>query len=252
MKESNDSHPEKSVLIAFSRGRLDDQTGLVRVSDHIESCGKCRQLLDEIPPNGLENLVRSSVQDITGLSDKSTKQPTHFLAYWKPKTVDRQLQLERGIRSNQNHAASNQFGRVAKGDTVWIVTVRSGKLHFVTRIKVEHRTNQDTAAGLLRCKPRHLWEAEYHIIGARGTEMPVLDVDIHQLAGKLRFKSAAGNDRLAIGKDGAVAAQQLQTMRVLTEASADLLDDVAEEAELVYGKPVLVVPNPKQPKRRDR
>jgi hypothetical protein len=136
-----------------------------------------------------------------------------------------------GVWSNENHSASNQFGRVAKGDTVWIVTIRSGRLHLVTRIKVEHVTNQYEAARLLKCKPRHLWEAEYHIIGAPGTEMPILDLDIHRLAGKLRFRSAAGNDRLAIRKNGTVAPQQLQTMRVLSEGSADLLHDAAEKAE---------------------
>jgi hypothetical protein len=158
-----------------------------------------------------------------------TRQSTHFLAYWKPRTVDRQLRRG-GVWSNQDHSASNQFGRVAKGDTVWIVTIRSGRLHLVTRIKVEHVTSQYEAARLLKCNPRQLWEAEYHIIGAPGIEMPILDLDIHRLAEKLRFRSVAGNDTLTIRKNGEVAPQQLQTMRVLTKGSAGLLDHAAEKA----------------------
>jgi hypothetical protein len=148
-----------------------------------------------------------------------------FLAYWKPSTVD--LQLEAG--GPQNHAASNQFGRVEKGDTVWLVTVRDGRLRFVTRIVVGQVTDQAGAARLLRCEPADLWEADYHIVAAEGTELDILDVDIQDRAPSLRFESAGGHDRLAIAEDGTVNAQQLQTMRVLSPASAEILAGVVPQ-----------------------
>jgi hypothetical protein len=142
-----------------------------------------------------------------------------FLAYWKPSTVD--TQVETG--GPQKHAASNQYGRVSKGDTVWLVTVRDGRLRFVTRIVVGQVTGQPRAASVLGCRPEDLWEAEYHILAAPGTELQIMDTDIQHLAPSLRFESAGGHDRLILTDDGMVNAQQLQTMRVLSSASVDLL-----------------------------
>ena len=149
---------------------------------------------------------------------------TDFLAYWKPSTVD--AQVESG--GPQNHAASGQFGRVQPGDTVWLVSVRSGRLRLVTSITVGHVTGQTGAAGLLGVPADDLWEAEYHIVAADGSGREIADRDIQYLAPQLRFVSAGGNDRLTLGEDGAVNAQQLQTMRVLSPISAELLVGVLQ------------------------
>jgi hypothetical protein len=147
-----------------------------------------------------------------------------FLAYWRPDTVE--SVIERSGRRALDHAASDQFGRVAKGNTVWLVTIREGQLRLVTRIIVEHVTGQAGAARFLGCRPAELWKAEYHIVAARGTKLPIMDTDISHLAPLLRFESAVGRDRLDVRDDGTVNPQQLQTMRVLLPASADLLDAV--------------------------
>ncbi|HMP61046.1 MAG TPA: hypothetical protein PKD86_17010 [Gemmatales bacterium] len=144
---------------------------------------------------------------------------TDFLAYWKPSTVDAQA----AAGGPQNHAASGQFGRVQPGDTVWLVTVRGGRLRLVTSITVGHVTGQAGAAGLLGVPAEDLWEAEYHIVAAVGTGREIAERDIQHLAPQLRFVSAGGSDRLTLGEDGAVNAQQLQTMRVLSASSAELL-----------------------------
>ena len=145
--------------------------------------------------------------------------PRHFLAYWTPRTVDRQLEDNDNLR----HSASNQFRHVRPGDTVWIVTVRQGTLRFVTRIVVERITSQAGAAEELGCWRDDLWDATHHIIAEVGTELPIYDCDIHHLAATLRFKSKAGKDRLILGPDGEVNAQQLQTMRWLWPEAAELL-----------------------------
>jgi hypothetical protein len=144
-----------------------------------------------------------------------------FLAYWKPSTVDVQVQ----VGGPQNHAASNQFGRVSKGDTVWLTSVRDGHLRLIARIVVGHVTGQAGAARLLGCRPSDLWEAEYHIVAAEGTATDIVDADIQHLAPSLRFESAGGHNRLTL-VDDRVNARQLQTMRVLSASSAGLLAGV--------------------------
>ncbi|MCL6504890.1 MAG: hypothetical protein K6T86_19605 [Pirellulales bacterium] len=141
-----------------------------------------------------------------------------FLAYWKPDTAD--WNVAKG--GPLNHAASNQFGRVEPGDTVWLVTVRSGRLYLLGRIIVGRVTDQEGAARALHTTKDYLWEADYHIIAANGTAHEITDLDIHSLAASLRFESPTGRDRLAVA-DNMVSAQQLQAMRVLSPASAELL-----------------------------
>jgi len=139
-----------------------------------------------------------------------------FLAYWKPDTADHNVTIGGPL----NHAASNQFSRVEPGDTVWLVTVRSGRLYLLGRIIVGQVTDQEGAARALHTTD--LWEADYHIIAAHGTAHEITNLDIHSLAASLRFESKTGHDRLAVA-DNMVRAQQLQTMRILTPASAGLL-----------------------------
>ncbi len=151
---------------------------------------------------------------------------TDFLAYWKPSTVE--VQVAKG--GSQDHAASNQYRRVLPGDTVWLVTIRQGRLWLVTRIVVARVTSQTGAAAILNESPDELWEATHHIVAAEGTAREIAERDIHHLASQLRFMSAGGNDRLTLDEDedNAVNAQQFQTMRVLSPASAELLAGVFE------------------------
>jgi hypothetical protein len=149
-----------------------------------------------------------------------------FLAYWKPSAVDRQKEK----RGRLAHAAGNQYRRTRPGDTVWLVTVREGQLRLVTRIVVGHVTDQAGAARLLGCKPAELWDADWHIVATKGTELGIVDADIQHLARSLRFESAGGHDRLAVDDEGTITVQQLQTMRVLSPASADSLAGVVPQS----------------------
>lgn len=150
----------------------------------------------------------------------------HFLAYWKPQIAD--YEVERG--GDLNHAASDRFDRTSPDDVVWIVTVRSGTLFLIGRIVVDLVANQETAEQVLGTTD--LFEADYHVVAAAGTEMPVRNIEIGHLAGELRFESRAGRSRLDIA-DGRVNGQQLQQMRVLTPDSAAQL-----QAELLAWTPV--------------
>lgn len=136
-----------------------------------------------------------------------------FLYYWKPETVD----CEMGALLR--HSASEQFGRVSRGDHIWHVTVRDGELVVVGRVIVGHLVNEARAAQLLGTND--LWEASHHVVAATGTAEPVREVKIRDLAKSLRFQSK--RDRLRV-LGGHVDAQQLRTMRTLTPRAADELE----------------------------
>ena len=144
--------------------------------------------------------------------------PRDFLLYWTPATVDAELQRGHPL----NHTGSEQLDRVAVGDTLWIVTVRSGSLVLVGRITVAKVTDRDTARRELGYEP---WPTARHALAPRETDEPIRELPLGEVAGEMRFRSAAGNDRLEINA-GYVNAQQLQTMRELTPECASLLAGV--------------------------
>ena len=148
-----------------------------------------------------------------------------FLAYWKPSAVDAQVKVG-GV---QRYAASSQYRRVAPGDTVWIVTVRDGRLHLVTRILVEQVTDRVVAAAALGVPAEDLWDAKCHIVAESSTAVKVLDRDIHDLALELRFISSSGNDRLTLKENGKLTGQQFQALRQLTSESALRLASVMND-----------------------
>jgi hypothetical protein len=145
-----------------------------------------------------------------------------FLSYWKPGTVREILRVidETGDDS-MVHSASNQYEKVHPGDTVWIATVwKGGYLALLGRIVVGVCTSQSEAERLL--KSEDLWPALYHIIAKEGSEVPLRQVDISDLAPRLRFLST--NDRLDVS-EGRVNAQQLQSLRELAPGSAASLEE---------------------------
>ncbi len=140
-----------------------------------------------------------------------------FLQLWHHTTADWHLS-ESYILS---HAGSDQFHRVQPGDTIWTVTVYPpGELVLLGRLRVGERTDYQGARE--RFRTDDIWEAKYHVIAESGTEEPLQEVDLMDVARELRFVSKI-NDRLDL-VDGLVKAQQLQTMRELTPESAKMLE----------------------------
>jgi len=143
--------------------------------------------------------------------------PADYLSYWKRATVQRVLEEDSPLLG---HAASEQYDRLAPGDTVWIVTTWSGgHLMLLGPILVDQLTDRETAARVLGTDD--LWEASHHILAPSGREAPARDVDLSDIAAELRFESPRA-DRLDLS-DPAKVASQLQAMRRLTPASAALL-----------------------------
>jgi hypothetical protein len=141
-----------------------------------------------------------------------------LLSYWKPKTASNNAQDGDGLLE---HSASNQYGRLEIGDTVWLVTVREGDLYLLGRITVSRLLPREEA---LRAFPgEDLWDAKYHICSEPGKAQPIKEIHLGHLTGKLRFQSLIGKDRLVL-TNGKVNPQQLQTMRILKSGVAPLLE----------------------------
>ena len=139
------------------------------------------------------------------------------MSYWKPATATAEARTKR-----LSHASSNQFGRVEDGDTVWLVTVRSGSLELIGKIEVESVCDQEDAAERLEMAAHDLRDDSHHLIATDGGLTPVW-LDIHELEPRIRFISTTGKDRLDLS--GGRVANQLQTMRELTPESAEILEE---------------------------
>lgn len=151
---------------------------------------------------------------------------THFLQYWEPTQIDYAL---RDV-DKTDHAGSGQYLRmkVKPGDKVWIITVRSpGELVTIGKILVGEIVNRREAAR--RFGEKNVWNAEHHIVAETGAEEKTREVSLMDVAAQLRFQGE--KDRLTI-TGGLIKAQQLQSIRKLSAASAALLESKWNTTEL--------------------
>lgn len=150
----------------------------------------------------------------------------HFLHYWVPETAYRERQ--RG--GLLEHIGSEQLSprKVSRGDTIWIVTTAQGTLLLMGRVIVGEVVEGREAA-IQRLGHDDLWDAQFTVFAERGTAQPLNPVNITPVGGELVFQSRTA-PRLTL-RDGKVNAQQLQSMRLLTSASADLLQECWDTAE---------------------
>jgi hypothetical protein len=113
---------------------------------------------------------------------------------------------------------------VAAGDAVYMVVVHAGKVHLIGRMRVtrvcsrrewgrEHPTD-------------NLWPGEEVVVGTAGTPMRfhrTLPTDVLR---QLRFQDRRGNVKaLRIDEHGWFDPQSLRSVRRLTPASAEWLDE---------------------------
>lgn len=143
-----------------------------------------------------------------------------YLSYWTPKTVEQEPKP-----IVLNHAASDQYYRLERGDTVWIVTMKDKQLRLLGKIRVDAITNQKEAER--RLGTDDVWAARYHIFAAAGDDTRSFCLNISEHAERLRFESV--NDRLILN-DGQVNPQQLQSMRQLTPETALLLRTILADS----------------------
>jgi hypothetical protein len=139
--------------------------------------------------------------------------PSSWFAYWRPEQIQHTLQA--GIL---DHVGSQQFQRVSKGDTIWVVGTTRGKLFTVGHITVPEVLTQAQARARLSYVP---WDAKWHVVVPEDRAEATRLVDLSAVSSQLRFASAR-SPRLAI-KKGKVDSQQLRTLRQLREDSARLV-----------------------------
>lgn len=144
----------------------------------------------------------------------------HFAMYWRPSTVE-------AARAHDDlllYAASSQFDRVSQGDTIWLLTAPAGRLTLVGKIEVDVLLGRDAAVARLGTE---VWPSELYALPPPNQPRDrIRSLDLTVDAPELRFITAEGEAKLEIGDGGIVNPQQLQTMRVLTDASATRLEHV--------------------------
>jgi hypothetical protein len=157
------------------------------------------------------------------LKQKHDKTMTHFLAYWTFANASYTDEANEGLLL---HAASNQFGRLTEGDTVWIATSKDNRFYLLGPILVDEITNTKEAES--RLKRDDLYLAKYHILAADGAAAKMKWVDVMDDLPKLRF-SGTKIDRLP----ASWGAGNLQTMRKLTEGSGKILESIYDGAKTI-------------------
>lgn len=161
-------------------------------------------------------LVKPPIRGTT-FSPEAATLTRNFLLYWRPKTVERHL-VSRFLLEN---AGSNQLGRVAPRDTLWIVT--TGEAHdlcLVGRLRVGEVVTLKEAHA--RLGTSDLWPSRYHALAAPGTAEPMRAVSLSDVVHRLRFINSAAR-QFSISSFGGVHPEQLRVMRELDQPSCTLL-----------------------------
>jgi len=143
-----------------------------------------------------------------------------LLLYWSPKTAKGVLRQEDIL----DYVASNQLKRADSGDVIWVVTVYNGELTLLGKLNADVITDRNDAVN--RLGREAVWgDKSHYAIAVPGKQEPLREVSLRDVAGQLRFiASQPKSTRLHIDERNRVNAQELQTMRRLDSASAQLLE----------------------------
>lgn len=141
----------------------------------------------------------------------------HYLLYWQERSVQEHAANDMPL----DVIASNQLFSVSRGDVIWIATMtHERELVLAGRMVVGEIVEYEEA--IRRMPDAGLWQAEYYAFPELETEEYLREIDIQYLAEELRFDTE--NDRLIL-RDGKINPQQLQSMRKLTNESAEMLEE---------------------------
>lgn len=149
----------------------------------------------------------------------------HFLLYWQ----------ERNVRDHESSGypldvvSSRQLKRCKLGDTLWLVTInQAGELILAGRLKIGEIVDYQTA--IRRLNDTSLWDGGFFAL-PRENEAEVLHrINLGETALNLRFANSE-SDRFVL-KNGKINAQQIQSMRELTEDSAKILARIWETEQV--------------------
>lgn len=150
--------------------------------------------------------------------------PRFFTHYWKNSTCE--LQQEMGFEGKRfGHTAGNLFTKrkVGRGDFVYAITVRNGRLFVIGRLEVGQIISKQAAQSVF---PYEVWDAADHVVALQRTGTVIrFDVAVPaKLSTGLRFmcRGRTSNPKLAGPKQ--LDRQTLRGVRELTKESARSLD----------------------------
>ena len=146
---------------------------------------------------------------------------TQYLAYWTFANAKSTNESNGGLLL---HAASNQYSKVRKGETVWIVTSKAGIFYLLGPIIVNEIVSTKEAERRLGRKD--LYEATHHILADAAAAAKIKWIDVTKVLPRLRFESTK-RDRLPADW----SASNLQTMRKLSPSSHGLLEKTYETSD---------------------
>jgi hypothetical protein len=156
-----------------------------------------------------------------------------YMTYWRSDQV--RMALTEASRGQAiDHTASEQFGKVRSGDTVWIVNIEKGTHRFllVGRIEVGAVVGQREANRVLKARygaDYDVYRASHHLLAIEGSEEPAKEIPLDPVVRRLRFLSPSPRDRLTV-ESGQVDAQQVRALRELTPETIDLLEGLWRDA----------------------
>lgn len=153
------------------------------------------------------------------MARSSYLKPTHYLLYWKIAPEER---LNLAANRRADYAAGKYLERVKPGDILWIVNVHIGHLFLIGRLQVETVVDDIEIAQDLVGRTDNWVDGEWYAIANKYNVEPLREVDLTPLVGEIRFNSQA--DRLYL-HNKRIDANQLRSLRELTDESAKLLED---------------------------
>ena len=150
-----------------------------------------------------------------------------YMAYWKTDQVRAAIE-EAADGHMVDHAASEQFGKVQPGDTVWIVNIEKGTHRFllVARIEVGAVVGQREANRVLKARygdDYDVYRATHHLLAIEGSQEPAHEIPLDAVARQMRFVAPQSRDRLKI-TDGQVDQQQVRAVRELTPDTIEIFE----------------------------
>jgi len=129
--------------------------------------------------------------------------PQDVMVYWKLPEVRLFVENEYDLEG----AIGKQLQRLSPGDTIWIVTIDSGELILCGPMLL----------GRVDPESHGQWRAKVK----KGKEQQAKWINLTAVVGAIRFES--DRDRFDFDTMGKIKAQQLQTNRILTKETADIL-----------------------------
>jgi 5-methylcytosine-specific restriction protein A len=141
----------------------------------------------------------------------------HYTTYWR----DDQATANHG--EPIDYAASEQFAKLKKGDTLWIVNIQSGTGAFRLIGKLSVAAVVDEKGASQRFPGQELYESSHYACAPKGREERACAIPIDHYANQIRFEGPSPTLEL---RDGKVYVQQVRSLRTLTPDTADLFEDI--------------------------